>query len=122
MDALPLISLATLTTMKDGSTWNQLQSLEDFKTLDLLLACSDACGFIHNDAGTIQRNINEIGDMTSILISRYGRSFIGNDDEWLKAIRESVINRMYFLTEPDVIRQFASGNQEDTNTPHVLMK
>lgn len=116
IDEHPMISLSSLTTLKNGEVWNQLQSLEDFQALELLLACTDACGFVHNDSATIQRNINEIGDKNSILISASGRSMIGDDDKWLQSIREVVISKMYFLTDPESIKAFATGNQELTNT------
>lgn len=122
IDEHPMISLSTLTTLKNGEVWNQLQCLEDFQTLELLLACSDACGFIHNDAGTIQRNINEIGDINSLLISTYGRSMIGDDKKWLQSIREAVIGKMYFLTDSESIKLSANGNQELTEAPSHLHK
>ena len=117
IDEHPMISLFKLTVLKNGEVWNKLQSLEDFQALELLLACSDACGFVQNDPATIQRNIAEIGDINSILISNIGRSLVGNDDEWLKLIREIIIKKMYFLTDPDSIKSFATNNQKLTKTP-----
>lgn len=117
IDEYSLISLSRLTVLKSGEVWNKLQSLEDFQALELLLACSDACGFIQNDPPTIQRNIAEIGDINSILISNKGRSLVDNDDEWLKLIREIVIEKMYFITNPDSIKSFATNNQKLTKTP-----
>lgn len=117
IDEHSMINLLRLTVLKSGEVWNKLQSLEDFQALDLLLACSDACGFVQNDPATIQRNIAEIGDINSILISKIGRSIVGNDDEWLKLIREIIIKKMYFLTNPDSIKSFAANSQELTNTP-----
>ena len=116
IDERLMISLSSLTTLKNGEVWNQLQSLEDFQALELLLACSDACGFIHNDVATIQRNINEIGDINSILISKYGRAMFGDDDIWLQLIREIVVDKMYFFTGFESIKAFATGNQELTKT------
>lgn len=116
IDEQPMINLSSLTTLKNGEVWNQLSSLEDFQALELLLACSDACGFVHNDTDTIQRNINEMGDMNSILISKYGRSMIGDDNKWLKSIREIVIGTMYFLTDPESIK-LSAGNQELIEAP-----
>ena len=117
IDEHPMISLFKLTVLKNGEVWNKLQSLEDFQALELLLACSDACGFVQNDPATIQRNIIEIGDINSILISNIGRSLVGNDDEWLELIREIIIKKMYFLTNPDSIKSFATNSQELTKTP-----
>ena len=117
IDEHSMISLSRLTVLKNGEVWNKLQSLEDFQALELLLACSDACGFVQNDPATIQRNIAEIGDINSILISNIGRSLVGNDDEWLKAIRETIIKKMYFLTNPDSIKSFAINSKELTKTP-----
>lgn len=122
IDEKPMISLSRLTTLKNGELWNELLCLEDFQALELLLACSDACGFIQNDLATIQRNISEIGDINSILISKIGRSLVGNDDEWLKLIKETVINKMYFLINPDRIKSFATDNQELTDTPAHIHK
>ena len=117
IDEHSMISLLRLTVLKSDEVWNKLQSLEDFQALELLLACSDACGFVQNDPATIQRNIAEIGDINSILISNMGRSLVGNDDEWLRLIREIIIKKMYFLTNPDSIKSFAANSQELTETP-----
>lgn len=117
VDEHVMIKLSSLTTLKNGDVWNQLKSLEDFQALEFILACSDACGFIHNDVGTIQRNINEIGDLNSILISAYGRPMIGDDEKWLEAIREIVIDKMYFITNPESIKLYASGSQEIAASP-----
>lgn len=114
IDEHPSISLASLTTLKSGEVWNRLQSLEDFYALDCLLACSDACGFIYNDVDTRKRNINKVGDINSVLISRYGRFMVGDDDNWVQLIRENVVNNMYFLTAPESIKVFATGNQGAT--------
>ncbi len=106
----PLIRLSSLTKLKDGTVWNKVQTMDDFQALDLLIACSDACGFIHNDMNTIQRNVHEIGDVNSMLISKYGR--VGIDDEtWLQLIRECVINNMYFFTEMETIKNFAISEE-----------
>lgn len=115
-----MISLASLTTLKSGRLWNRLQSLEDFQALDYLLACSDACGFIHNDVDTIKRNITEIGD-DLVLISRFGRSMVDDDNKWLQLIREKVVYNMYFLTDPESIKVFATGNQGATKNISIKL-
>ena len=112
VDEQPLIKLSCLTKLKDGQVWNKLESIEDFQALELLLACSHACGFIINDYDTILRNILELGDIPSILISRYGRIIIGNEGEWLRQIREVVIDRMFFFTNPENIKFAANGSQK----------
>lgn len=112
-----MISLARLTLLKNGEVWNKLESLEDFQALELLLASSDACGFILNDYATKQRNIAEIGDINSLMITFSGRDLVGNDEKWLKIIRESIINNMYFFTNPDNIKSFANDNQDFFENP-----
>ena len=116
VDEHVLIRLSSLTKYKNGETWNNLQSIEDYQTLELLLACADACGFIHNDFATIQRNIAEIGEFNSIVISKFGRILM-NDEDWLKAIRESIVNNMYFLTDPEKIRAYANGTYLEEEAP-----
>lgn len=122
IDQSPMISLSKLTTSRDGTVWNRLQSIEDFQALELLLACSDACGFIHNDSDTIGRNIREIGDSDSILISQLARSLISNDDRWLHLIRKTVVNKMYFFTDQDSIRTFANEGQKSGQAPFCKHK
>lgn len=122
VDEHPLISLNSLTRLKNGEVWNQLRSLEDFQALEFLLACSDACGFIHNDACTIQMNINELGDLNSLIISGAGRTFFDNDAQWLESIRSVVVNNMYFLTDGIRIKKVAAGSQELPEAPARLIK
>ena len=104
-------------TLKSGFAWNQLQSLEDFQALELLLACSDACGFIHNDDDTIQRNIVEIGDLNSLLISSSGRFMVNSIEDWLRLIRKKVIDKMYFITDSESIKKYANGDQKSSIEP-----
>lgn len=116
IDEHPLINLSSLTKYKDGSFWNQLQTIEDFKALELLLACSDACGFIYNDLDTIERNINSIGDFGSLLISQIGISIYEDKDEWLKLIKERVIEKMFFLTDSENIIKCANLGHDLTDS------
>lgn len=117
IDEAPLISLSCLMTLKSGAAWNQLQSLEDFQALELLLACSDACGFIHNDDDTIQRNIVEIGDLNSLLISSSARFMVNSIEDWLRLIRKKVIDKMYFITDSESIKKYANGDQKSSIEP-----
>lgn len=120
VDEHPLINLTNLTTLKNGEVWNQLQSLEDWKALELLVACSDACGFIINDSSVKIRNINNLGDNVGLIESDFYYDFADenghiNYDEWLKSIREKVADNMYFLPSPESIKAFVGGSQELTN-------
>ena len=40
-----------------------------------------------------------------------------NDDEWLKAIRESIVNNMYFFTDPEKIKAYANGTYLEEEAP-----
>jgi len=117
IDEKPLISLHSLTTLKDGTVWNSLNNITDFQALELLLACSEACGFLNNNWYTKHMNINSIGEIHSVLISGSGRSLVGDDNEWLHLIRENVVNKMYFLTDTDCIKAYATDNLELLMTP-----
>ena len=110
IDKHPVTSLAGLTTYENGEVWNELQNAEDFQALELILACSDACGFIHNNGTAIERNLNEIGEMNAILISNCGRAMIADDKRWTRLIRERVADRMLFLTEPELIKTYAPSS------------
>jgi len=90
----PLISLELLTKTSNGETWNNLDDLKDFQALELLLACSHACGFIVNNGSVKQLNINTMGDMNSIVISGIGREMLG--DEWLDTFKKVALKNMYF--------------------------
>ncbi|MDE6142317.1 MAG: hypothetical protein K2G03_06905 [Bacilli bacterium] len=104
INELPSITLERLTKLKDGEKWNELQNKEEFEALDLLLACSDACGFIVNNILTVQRNEFELGNVSSILTSDFGeRLRNGINDEWLRMVREEVIGKMSFSTNVDKI-------------------
>lgn len=117
VDEHALIDLLSLTTFKNGETWNQLQSLEDFQALELLLACSDACGFISNDFNVKIRNINNLGNDASLIATDFYYAFADskgciNYDEWLKEIRERVATNIFFIPSPDSIKAYASGRQD----------
>ena len=111
VDEKPLISLATLTKLKNDETWNKLNNMEDFHALELLLACSDACGFITNDVNTKILNINTLGSIPSVLISADGMNMFERK-EWLRMLRETVINNMYFMTNPELIKSYAIIEEE----------
>ncbi len=102
-DELPLVSLASLTKLKDGSTWNNLNTLEDFQALELLVAVSDASGFIINNDVIRQMNINEVGN-DSILLTLFGKMGFETDEEWVAAVKESIVDHMFFFTDSDAIR------------------
>ena len=108
----PLIDPTHLLTTQTGEEWNHLLSMEDFHALDLLLACSDACGFIYNNAMVTMMNIAELGD-ASILISPLGKSLFKSSEEWLTSIRENVLHKMYFPVDKEAIRKFASSKLEE---------
>lgn len=118
VDKYPLIKLSDLTKLKNGDIWNNLQTIEDFQALELLLACSHACGFINNDNNTVRKNIMNLGDIGSISISPLRKAFINNDDEWLRLIREDVIDGMFFFTNP----QYINHEINDIKKPPILHK
>ncbi len=115
----PMISLESLTKLKNGEAWNELQTMEDFQALELLLASSNACGFILNDETIKQLNINEMGELNSILISSFGPSLVGDQDKWLRLIRETIINHMYFLTDIEKIQSAIKGKTEEPESPKL---
>ncbi len=116
IDEYPLVALSSFTKLKNGKVWNQLQTMEDFEVLDLMVACAAACGFIINDSNVLQMNINEIGAITSILISKYGR--VGTDDAtWLQYFRNLVLKKMYFLTQVECIKNFATTDDNIEKVP-----
>ena len=118
----PLISLERLTKLKNGEVWNQLQSLEDLQALDLLLACANASGFILNNGIIIQMNINEIGDLTSILISGMGRSMVGDDAKWLEEIRNRVVNKMFFPVDGEkIMKAFETRTTTPTSSERPIV-
>lgn len=114
-DKHPLVSLASLTTTEDGEVWNELQTIEDFQALDLFIACINACGFVVNNSEVMKRNIAQIGSINSILISNIGRDLVGNDEEYLKRIRECVANNMFFVTNMELIQKLAPAKETVTS-------
>ena len=111
---MPLISLELLTKDKNGEKWNNLENIDDFKTLDLLLAFSDAASFILNNVLVQQMNVNQIGEISSIAISYNGRNEIGDDTKWLKLIR-SFTDKMFFITNPDELHKYLDDEIIDEN-------
>ena len=105
LDEKRLIPLSSLTILKNGDVWNKIDTIEDFQALDLFVACLDACGFIYNGLDTIQRNINLVGEVNSVIISGNGRTLVGDDNEWLTAIRQCVIGAMYYTVNIDNIKE-----------------
>lgn len=121
VDQYSSISLERLTKLKNGDAWNELQTKEEFETLEYLLACCDACGFITNNILTIQRNEYELGEVSSILTSDFGeRMNSGINEEWLQILRECVISRMYFPVNNDKITQYSCD--DNAFLPHSLAK
>ncbi len=106
----PMVSLKSLASKLSGEVWNELQTVEDIEAIDLLLACSDACGFINNGATTISNNINEIGALNATLISRAGRTIIGDDARWASIIRERIAGNVSFSTDQDEILEYAMAD------------
>ena len=98
----PLISLELLTKNKNGETWNNLLNIDDFKTLDLLLAYSDAAGFILNNTYVQQLNVNQIGELSSTVISFDGRQLVGDDAKWLEMIRLFSENMIFVPTGEEI--------------------
>ena len=117
VDEKPLVSLGSLTTEKDGTVWNKLETLEDFQALDLLVAVSNASGFLANDEIVQQLNINTIGEINSILISRSGRELINDDDKWLKLIRTVVVDKMFFVPDKESLKLTLSTPDPVENEP-----
>lgn len=115
IDELSSITLERLTKLKNGETWNVLQTKEDFETLEYLLACSDACGFINNGISTINKNIFELGDISVILTSDFGDRLNQIDNQWLQVMREGIIKRMHFPTRIDKIKEYASSGDNLAN-------
>lgn len=115
IDELTIVSLERLTKTKDGETWNELQTKEEFEALEYLLACSDACGFINNNFFTINKNIFELGDISLILTSDFGERLNKIDNQWLQIMRENIIKRMYFPICVDIIKEYASLGENLSN-------
>lgn len=107
-DMFPMITLETLTTTLDDQIWNELETLEDFEALDLLLACSDACGFIINNSFTKQSNTTHLGGY-AVILTEEGKKTI-NINEWLKLMRDIALRKMYYLTDQELINKALSDN------------
>ncbi len=103
VDNYPLITLDSLTTLKDGQVWNKLESMEDFAALDILLACSHACSFIDNDLDTVGNNINNLGEIDSLYLTLSGRKMVNDDTKWLAKVKE-LSKKMNYLTFPAEIK------------------
>ena len=100
----PWISANDLLVLKNKEMWNKLGSYEDYQALDLLIAVSNACGFIDHNIGNEMMNVLFMGEGNSIVISRYGRSIINNDEKWLEGVRE-VLAHVHFIIIEDEIRE-----------------
>ena len=118
VEELSYITLERLTKLKDGETWNELQTKEEFETLELLLSCSDACGFIDNGILAMQRNEFELGSVSSILTSDFGERWNnGITDEWLCRIREEIITKMRFKTNAERINEYDNSGDALADRP-----
>ena len=84
-----MIKLSSLMTLKNGEVWNDLKTMEDFQALELLLASSDACGFINNSLDIIQMNIHEVGELNSLALTSAGISYFG-EGKWFLDTDENV--------------------------------
>ncbi len=113
-----MIKLSSLMTLKNGEVWNDLKTMEDFHALELLLASSDACGFINNSLDIIQMNIHAVGELNSLTLTSAGISYFG-EGQWLELVRTSVIDKMHYLVNGEAIRKHAS-NSEPTIPPTQL--
>lgn len=116
-----LVSLRTLTMLEDGTVWNPLLTLEDFQSLELLLAVSHAYGFLENNEVVMQMNANQLGE-NSCFMSTAGRSYCVNDEEWLREIREKVIDNMFFITDPVSIEKAMSSEEKTEENAKQYVK
>ncbi len=105
-----MIKLSSLMTLKNGEVWNDLKTMEDFHALELLLASSDACGFINNSLDTIQTNIHNVGKLNSLALTSAGISYYG-EGKWLELIRLSAIDKMQYLVNGEAIKKHASKSE-----------
>ena len=95
LDKQSIISLEDLTHLKNGKVWNYLNSYEEFEVLELLLAASDACKFIINDKKRVSKNITLLGN-SYYMISKGFRSYYANESDWLKDIKEHILDKMEY--------------------------
>ena len=103
----PIVSLKTLTRLKNGEVWNSLQSMDDFHALNLLVACADACQFLENSIEVQQLNIGQLG-YNADLITTSGRQAINNEEEWLKLMRERVLDSVLYLSYNENVKSTIS--------------
>lgn len=103
----PIVSLKTLTRLKNGEVWNSLQSMDDFHALNLLVACADACQFLENGQEIQQLNIGQLG-YNADLITTSGRQAINNEEEWLKLMRERVLDSVLYLSYNENVKSTIS--------------
>lgn len=85
--------------------------MEDFAALEILLACSHASSFIENDINTVQKNINNLGQIDSLYLTLSSRKMMNDDTKWLAKIKE-LSKKLNYLTFPQEIK---ANLQENNN-------
>ena len=103
IDEVETVSVEDFTTLKDGSEYIGLRTMGEYDTLELLIACADACGFIRNNAENMRKSNAELGRINTVLLSDIGRKMVGNDSMWLNNIKNNVIGHIRYATNQRLI-------------------
>ncbi len=92
-----IVSLKDLTLLKDGTVWNNLDDLEDFQALELFLCALDASGIVCNNDDVRQMNNDELGSLTSLVITKFGIDFAGGINKWLQLMKKYIMDTLYVI-------------------------
>jgi hypothetical protein len=111
----PLVRLSSLTKLKNGTTWNNLLTMDDFNTLNILLACGNACDFIINDDDVRKQNKDLIGNLVSHIISTEYIELGLNQSIWLRIFKDSLANKMIFPVNSQILNSYIKQNLSETN-------
>ena len=101
------ISLRDLMTLKDGTVWNGFLDEDDYRALELLVACANACGFLINDEDTELQNRNASVGLTT----RYNKSLM-SDMEWLKVMKDyGLVDKIFYTISKGAIKEYLGAHR-----------
>lgn len=115
----PYVYLTDLVKMTNGNVWNKLETIDEFSTLDLLLAASVACGFIDNSEKTQKENLLRLDGLGKFFISPNGSAmFVEETKErvWLKLIRENIIPKFKYFISIKKVEEACTENQDTSGS------
>ena len=114
LDKIGQITLEDFTKDENGNIFNKFSNFFDYNNLQLIVAASHACGFIHRTAEDLKRTMNEISEEDAMIISIAWRSKYLSTDRRIREYKEHILSHTYYSVVPETIYQYATPSRNAT--------